>query len=170
MSHGVIGVLKTDLAFSKVCEIELGHNYSTCENLNNHIDIHHAVQKRVNMVEAHGDTMVQVPIIIYALLAGTLSDKYGRRPLMIMPIVGQILEGVALLANKVWFNQLPLEALWLTNIYDILGGGGIWYLGIYSFAVDITTVEERASRMARFKGNVQCPVLFNKVGYGGAFR
>ena len=82
--------------------------------------------------------------------------------------LGQILEGVALLLNKIWFTELRLEFLWLT----------IWYLAVYGFAADITTVEERASRMARFDGfeqtayvvgNALSPILFYYLGYEGAF-
>ena len=92
--------------------------------------------------------------------------------------LGQILEGVALLLNKIWFTQLRLEFLWLTNVYDMMGGGAIWYLAVYGFAADITTVEERASRMARFDGfeqtayvvgNSLSPILFYYLGYEGAF-
>ena len=39
MSHGVLGVLKTDLALAKVCLVELGHNETICSNLKNHPDI-----------------------------------------------------------------------------------------------------------------------------------
>ena len=137
-----------------------------------------AIQKRVNLFEMHGDVMTQVPTVIYALLAGSLSDKFGRGPLLILPIIGQILEGTALLVNKIWFRELPLEALWLANIYDLLGGSAVWYLGVYSFAVDITTTGDRASRMARFEGfeqvayvvgNALSPILFHTIGYEGAF-
>ena len=98
---------------------------------------------------------------------------------MILPIIGQILEGTALIVNKVWFRELPAEALWLANIYDVLGGGAIWYLAVYGFAADITTPEERASRMARFDGfeqtayvvgNALSPSLYHTLGYEGAFR
>ena len=40
--------------------------------------------------------MFQVPTVIYALLAGSLSDKFGRGPLLLLPIIGQVLEGIAL--------------------------------------------------------------------------
>ena len=59
-----------------------------------------------------------------------------------------------------------------------LGGGAVWYLGMYSFAADITTVEERASRMARFDGFEQTayivgtalsPLIFKAAGYEAAF-
>ena len=36
--------------------------------------------------------------------------------------LGQILEGVALLLNQIWFTELRLEYLWLTNVYDLMGG------------------------------------------------
>ena len=144
-----------------------------------------AVQRRVNTFEMYGEIMTQVdlkhprsptsptappaqvPTMIYAVLAGSLSDKFGRGPLLVLPIVGQILEGIALLANtvtrtwhitrhkpyifrhQVWFAELPLEALWLANVYDWFGGSAVWYLGVYTFAADITAPGERASRMAR---------------------
>ena len=78
-----------------------------------------AVQRRVNTFEMYGEIMTQVdlkhprsptsptappaqvPTMIYAVLAGSLSDKFGRGPLLVLPIVGQILEGIALLANTV---------------------------------------------------------------------
>ena len=50
---------------------------------------------------------------------------------------------------QIWFTELPLEALWLANIYDWFGGSAVWYLGVYTFAADITAPGERASRMAR---------------------
>ena len=179
MSHGVVGVLRTELAIAKVCQNELGHSDHVCTDLHNHTDIEILVQRRVNMFEMHGDIMSQVPTVIYAILAGSLSDKFGRKPLMIAAILGQILEGVALLVNKIWFTELRLEYLWLTGVYDMMGGGAIWYLAVYGFAADITSVEDRASRMARFDGfeqlafivgNSLSPVLFTYLGYEGAFR
>ena len=83
MSHGVVGVLQTELALAKVCQLGLGHNQSVCSHLNNHTDIQTEVQARVNMFQVTGELMCQVPTIIYALLAGTISDRFGRKPLMV---------------------------------------------------------------------------------------
>ena len=83
MSHGVVGVLRTELALAKVCQLELGHNVSVCSHLNNHTDIETEVQARVNMFEVTGELMCQIPTLIYALLAGTISDRVGRKPLMV---------------------------------------------------------------------------------------
>ena len=60
MSHGVLGVLKTDLAIAKICLTELDQNSTVCEDLHNHDDIQDLVQKRVNMLEMYGDIMCQV--------------------------------------------------------------------------------------------------------------
>ena len=107
-----------------------------------------------------------------------MSDKFGRGLLLVLPILGQVLEGAALLVNKIWFYELPLEALWLAEAYNFLGGGEIWYLGLYSFASDITSTNDRASRMARFDGfeqiayiigNALSPLIFKLGGYEAAF-
>merc|ERR1719150_2537171 len=123
----------------------MGHNHTFCHDLHNHTDIEIAVQKRVNTFEMYGEIMTQVPTVIYAVLAGSLSDRFGRGPLLFLPIIGQILEGVALLVNKIWFTELPLEALWLANIYDGF------------------------EQMAFIVGTALSPVLFRCAGYEGAF-
>ena len=99
MSHGVVGVLTTELALAKVCQVELGYPQTLCSNLTNHTDIEILVQKEVNMFEMKGRMMTQVPTILYAIMAGSLSDRFGRKPLMISVMVGQILEGLALRAQ-----------------------------------------------------------------------
>ncbi len=59
-----------------------------------------------------------------------------------------------------------------------MGGSAVWYLGVYTFAADITSPGDRASRMARFDGFEQVayvvghalsPILYHSVGYEGAF-
>ena len=60
MSHGVLGVLKTDLAISKICLVELGMNASVCDNLNDFNETQVDVQRRVNMLEMYGEMMCQV--------------------------------------------------------------------------------------------------------------
>ena len=39
MSHGVLGVLRTDLAISKVCLLELGYNQTVCDDIKLYPDI-----------------------------------------------------------------------------------------------------------------------------------
>ena len=39
MSHGVVGVLRTDLALSKVCLLELGYNDTVCADIKIYPDI-----------------------------------------------------------------------------------------------------------------------------------
>jgi len=84
MSHGVVGVLKTDLAISKVCQEEFGHNCSTCEDLANFPAIQVMVQKRVNMLEMYGDIMCQVWMVFAKLLQ--LNDVILRYPPSSMPL------------------------------------------------------------------------------------
>ncbi len=40
-----------------------------------------------------------VPSFIYAIFAGALSDKYGRKPLILMPVFGNIIGGIFSVLN-----------------------------------------------------------------------
>ena len=60
MSHGVLGVLRTDLAMAKVCLVELQYNETVCSNMTHFHEVETAVQKRVNMFEMYGGIMTQV--------------------------------------------------------------------------------------------------------------
>ena len=76
MSHGVLGVLKTDLAISKICLNELNQTSSVCDSLKDYKEVQTSVQKRVNMLEMYGDMMSQVSVFIE-----NLSSYFQNQPL-----------------------------------------------------------------------------------------
>ena len=80
--------LQTNLLLWKVCHVELGHVESICDNLTAHNEIQNKVQIRVNNFEIVGEWLSQWPSILYSFFAGSLSDSYGRKPCLILPILG----------------------------------------------------------------------------------
>ena len=153
--------LRTELALAKACQNELGHSEHVCSDLHNHTDIEILVQKRVNMFEMYGDIMCQVPTVIYAILAGSLSDKFGRKPLMITSLVGYFLCNIVFLVNSFWFYELKVsfqyyynlsskyiqvEYLLLECIQDIIGGSTCFFLAVYSYMSDVSSPEARTRR------------------------
>lgn len=154
-----IGILagaevNTNLMLWKICAVTLGYNETACENLTaeENDEIESATQKRLNDYEIIDTYISGWPAIVYCLVAGGLSDIYGRKPLLFLPIFGAVLGSVVRLIHLIFIRELPLEFLYLGGWYSWLGGSSLYYLGIYGYGADITTDQERAARYARFDG------------------
>ena len=87
--------------------------------------------------------------ILFSILGGTWSDKNGRKPLLFLPILGQLLQSVSYLLNYIFIEKMNWRFLYLELIFDLVGGQGSYYNMEYSYMVDITTVAERFGK--RFK-------------------
>jgi len=76
----------------------------------------------------------------------------GRKPLIYLPIFGLCISSIFSLLHVQLFDLLPIEFLYLENFYQYFGGSSLYYLGVYGYAADVTSEEERAARMAAFDG------------------
>ena len=61
--------------------------------------------------QAFNGILQSAPPIFFTLVAGPLSDRYGRKPLILISFFGQILLGVVFLVNTFWFEELKVEYL-----------------------------------------------------------
>ena len=84
--------LNTTLLVWKVCKIELNLNDTICENLNDYSDYEGKVQRRVNYIQMVTSWIGSAPSIFYTLFAGALSDTSGRKPLLLLPVFGQVIK------------------------------------------------------------------------------
>ena len=92
------------------------------------------------------------PRICYALLAGTWSDKHGRKLLLIMPIAGQLIACISYAINYALLTSLPWQLLFLELGNDLCGTYVAYYLAIYSYITDITLQSQRTFRLAVVDG------------------
>ena len=81
--------------------------------------------------------------ILFALLAGTWSDKYGRKPLIFLAVLGQLLASVSYGVNYWFLTQLNWQWLYLELINDFCGTYVSYYIAEYSFITDITGITDR---------------------------
>ena len=88
------------------------------------------------------------PAIFFTLFAGPLSEDYGRKPLIIVGLLGYIVLNIAFFINSWFMYELKAEYLLFECLQDLFGGDIVFSLGIYSLLVDKTAPEARTRRMS----------------------
>jgi hypothetical protein len=67
-----------------------------------------------------------------------LSDKFGRKPLILLPLFGFFFGYLLNTIHYSLLNHLPLEFFYTDNVAAFFGGMPIYYLGIYSYCASAT--------------------------------
>ena len=169
-----------NLQIQKICQYEFGYNETICGDLGNdaYDDIQNDVQVRLNNFHLLSNYIQSPPPILYTLFIGAISDRIGRRPMLIFPQIGMFIIAAAHILNYTFLEQWPLEAFLMDGVYNYLGGSTVFFLGVYVFGADASRPEERAHRLARldgfesignFFGTLISPFLFQWTGYYGSF-
>ena len=75
--------------------------------------------------------MTTIPSIVYSFFVGSLSDDFGRKPLILLPTIGAIIGMILAIINYVFIYQLPTAFFYVSGKYwfTILGGNAVYYLG-----------------------------------------
>ncbi|XP_033103769.1 proton-coupled folate transporter-like [Anneissia japonica] len=90
---------------------------------------------------------VTIPAIFTSICFGAWSDKYGRKPMMILPAFGFIVLSIFYLFEALNM-EMPLEFLIIGNlIAGICGGFVAITFATFSYIADVTTKENRTVRM-----------------------
>ena len=146
--------ITTSLLIRKVCRFELNYTEDICSNLtlDEYQSVNEEVQKEVVDIQSVGVYLGSGPALIYSLFVGSLSDDFGRKPLMLLPLIGVVLTDVALLLNYLFIEQLPVQFFYVDRIWQLFGGGSVFYLGSYGYLASITSSNDRAYRLARADG------------------
>ena len=113
-----------NLEMEKICKFELEYNDTVCDNLNggDWDDEQNEVQIRLNNFVMIGSYLQALPPILFTLVMGAISDRVGRKPLIILPILGAVIVGFGNILNVFFFDQWPLEAFYTNIILDYFGG------------------------------------------------
>lgn len=133
--------INTDLLMWKLCSKDLNLSESVCRDLS--LEINHdaeiLVQKKLQEFEMVNQWISAAPGLIYAFFTGALSDRFGKRkPLMLLPQFGAILNGIFYIINYRFLDSLPTEFFYAFSMYHLLGGVPMYWLGAYSFATGVS--------------------------------
>ncbi|KAK7872176.1 hypothetical protein R5R35_001738 [Gryllus longicercus] len=175
-----------NLNLEKACYVNLGYETKVCEALTaretaNYTEEETSVQQLVAGMTVW-KTIVQSAIpSVMMLFLGSWSDRHGRRkPLMLMPIIGEFLTSMGLILCTYFFFELPMEVAGACEAIfpAITGGWFTMFMAVFSYIGDVTTVEMRTLRIGIVNlfvslgipiGMALSGVLYVKIGFYGIF-
>ena len=123
LAHGLHDVIITNLLIEKVCRVDLSLGSEICDDISNHQSEQNMVQERVNDLNLYKVILTSVPwsvgtffsfykfhlfscSILISLVVGPYSDKYGRRPLLLIPLLGLIVSQIIYLVNVYYWVRM----------------------------------------------------------------
>ena len=66
-------------------------------------------QQFVSELQAYNGMLQSAPGVLFTLVAGPLTDTWGRRPLILSALLGHLGLNLILLVNAVWFIELKVK-------------------------------------------------------------
>lgn len=166
--------LLQQLAFKKICLAKYDHEI--CNNLTKaQEDFVHEDTSRWILYQSVALTL---PSICASLILGSWSDKVGRKVVLTLPCVGNVLLYISHILNAA-FASLDVNFLLIgVCISGIFGGFATLLLAVFSYISDITDKSQRTVRVAILEsmiflggtvGNLIGGVLLDHRGFMAAF-
>ena len=69
------------------------------------------VQEYASTLKMYNSILQAVPGTLYLMVAGSLSDTYGRKPFIALALLGYVFNNTVFLINAIYFNELKAEYL-----------------------------------------------------------
>ena len=146
----------------KACKVNLkgwlaenGLNITACDSRNNEntknktdgVDVEAAAQNLVAELRVYEALICNIPSVIYSMFAGPWSDQNGRKLLIIIPLIGQILATTFLMIGH-YVDSLPAEFLLLYASTGAFGYMATLDCGCFGYISDVSTKETKTLRMS----------------------
>ncbi|KAG8254112.1 hypothetical protein J6590_014989 [Homalodisca vitripennis] len=133
-----------NLLLQKICHPGDSHPSSTtCQD-----EVH--AQQLSTQLQTWKQIIVLFGPVFFVLFAGPWSDNHGKRrkPLLYLPLCGQILSDLLCIVNVYFWSWSPVIATLSESILPSLTGGQACFLiGVNSYISDITTDSSRTIRL-----------------------
>ncbi|XP_056638649.1 proton-coupled folate transporter-like isoform X1 [Diorhabda sublineata] len=161
----LLGPVNTNLMLYRTCYVILGFNQSECALLGNTEDnnetkaLEEKVQPMYNVIETTRSMVENVIGLALCLFLGPISDKFGRKPIILISHTGMVFALMIMTVLSYFPNVSPWYFM-LSSIPSMLtGGSAAFFVSLLSYISDISTNETRGMRMALFEASFSIGML-----------
>ncbi|KAK2052489.1 ATP synthase F0 [Colletotrichum caudatum] len=99
------------------------------------------VQGELAMIKGWQASFNSIPPLLTAIPCGVIADKYGRRPVLSLAMLGIMLEFMWSLQPLLWPNVLPLWTVWFGSVFQFIGGGpGTVAAMVWTMVSDVVSI------------------------------
>ncbi|XP_025205980.1 uncharacterized protein LOC112602231 [Melanaphis sacchari] len=167
-----------NLNMQKACRVNLNLDNTVCYALENknalsYPDEEVTVQKLVAKMMLWQSLFQNMVPCILVMFVGSWSDRNRKRkPLMLLPIIGEIVRNIGLLACVFFFYELPMEIAGIIETVPsaVTGGLPVLILAVFAYVGDISTVENRTVRVGLVSLFFSISITFGSALSGIVFR
>ena len=101
LNYGVFHLTSQTLYIDKICKVNLNYTSEICDNIQQHKNEQIKVQEYSSTLKMYNDILQSIPGALYLLMAGSLSDTYGRKPFIAFALLGTMVYFTPHRANNV---------------------------------------------------------------------
>ncbi|KAL3289022.1 hypothetical protein HHI36_003465 [Cryptolaemus montrouzieri] len=180
-------IVNQNLLLEKVCRVNLHWNESICDalvsrNKSGYLPHHEMeVQQFVVKWSAYRTVITGMFQVIGIIFLGSWSDRHRRRkPIILMPVIGELIASIGLFLCSYFFLELPMEYAWMVDTFcaALFGGQCTLFLGVFSYVAGISTEKDKTLRigsvaisysLALTSGMFIGGILLNRLGFLGCY-
>ncbi|KAK3329762.1 major facilitator superfamily domain-containing protein [Apodospora peruviana] len=118
------------------------------------------VQAEVAYINGWTASLGIIPAMLVAVPYGTLADRIGRKPVLLLAIVGCFMNDIWI-RLVYWFPDIfPLRTVWLGGLWQAIGGGATTLSSIlFVLVADVCPPEQRTTAFSQ----IQSATLLSKL-------
>ncbi|KAE9541328.1 hypothetical protein AGLY_004573 [Aphis glycines] len=144
-----------NLNMQKACRVNLDLDKTVCFALENKNATSYpaeevAVQQLVTKMMLWQSFIQNMVPCVLVMFVGSWSDRNRKRkPFMLLPIIGELVRNIGLIACVYFFYELPMEIAGIVETIPpaVTGGLPVLILAVFAYVGDISTVENRTVRV-----------------------